>query len=148
LHGSKRLPAFGPNDFGELYVVTIPWYGKVKTLRLHYGDEVPAQPLSSSAVPPVVAEPTMALLQQLDPGWTLNERGHLLRHYEFPDFAAALAFGNRIGAIAEEQGHHPDLQVVWGRCSVELWTHDTDGLTEADFLLAKKIEGVFAENIR
>jgi broad specificity phosphatase PhoE len=49
LHGSKRLPPFGPNDFGELYVVTIPWYGKVKTLRLHYGD-VPAVRVSDAAV--------------------------------------------------------------------------------------------------
>jgi broad specificity phosphatase PhoE len=62
LHGSKRLPPFGPDDFGELYVVTIPWYGKVKTLRFHYGD-VPAVRVSDAAVtaaPPPPADAVSA----------------------------------------------------------------------------------------
>jgi broad specificity phosphatase PhoE len=50
VHGSKRLPAFGPDDFGELYIVTIPWYGRVKTLRLHYGEPALEAP---GAAPPV-----------------------------------------------------------------------------------------------
>jgi 4a-hydroxytetrahydrobiopterin dehydratase len=95
-------------------------------------------------VPPLPAERSAALLRELEPGWVLNERGHLLRGYEFRDFAAALDFANRVGAIAEQQGHHPDLHVAWGRCGVEIWTHKIDGLTESDFFLAAKIDRAFA----
>ncbi len=84
--------------------------------------------------------------RELDAGWALNEAGHLLRSYEFRDFAAALAFANRVGAIAEEQGHHPDLHVGWGRCGVEIWTHKIDGLTESDFYLAAKADRAFNES--
>ena len=95
-------------------------------------------------VPPLLAERAAALLEQLESGWTLNERGHLLRHYEFRDFAGALQFANSIGAIAEQQGHHPDLLVAWGRCGVEIWTHKIDGLTESDFFLAAKVDRAYA----
>jgi len=95
-------------------------------------------------VPPLPAERTNALLRELEPGWALNERGHLLRNYEFRDFAAALEFANRVGAIAEQQGHHPDLHVAWGRCGVEIWTHKIDGLTESDFFLAAKADRAYA----
>lgn len=84
-----------------------------------------------------------ALLLQLESGWALNEAGHLLRVYEFRDFAKALDFANRVGAIAEEQGHHPDLHVGWGRCGVEIWTHKIDGLTDSDFYLAAKADRAF-----
>jgi 4a-hydroxytetrahydrobiopterin dehydratase len=67
----------------------------------------------------------------------------LLRSYEFRDFAGALAFANRVGDIAEQQGHHPDLHVAWGRCGVEIWTHKIDGLTESDFYLAAKADRAF-----
>jgi len=95
-------------------------------------------------VPPLPAERAAALLEQLEPGWTLHERGHLLRHYEFRDFAGALQFANSVGAIAEQQGHHPDLLVAWGRCGVEIWTHKIDGLTESDFFLAAKVDRAYA----
>src|SRR5687767_5352370 len=91
-------------------------------------------------VPPLPRARIDALLEELERGWTLNAAGHLYRSYEFPDFAAALAFANRVGAIAEEQGHHPDLQVAWGRCGVEIWTHKIGGLTESDFFLAAKAD--------
>lgn len=94
-------------------------------------------------VPPLPRERIEALLEQLEPGWTLTERGHLLRVYEFADFAQALKFANRLGAIAEEQGHHPDLHVAWGKCGVEIWTHKIDGLTESDFFLAAKADRAF-----
>ena len=73
-----------------------------------------------------------------------ESEGHLQRTYEFADFAAALAFANRVGAIAEEQGHHPDLYVAWGKCGVEIWTHKIDGLTESDFFLAAKVDRAFS----
>ncbi len=94
-------------------------------------------------VPPLPRERIDALLAQLEPGWSLSGDGHLLRRYEFRDFAQALAFANRVGAIAEEQKHHPDLLVGWGRCEVEIWTHKIDGLTESDFYLAAKTDRAF-----
>lgn len=64
----------------------------------------------------------------------------LTRTYTFPDFQRGLDFVNRVGAVAEEQGHHPDVHLSWGRVEIETWTHDAGGLTEQDFLLATKID--------
>jgi len=89
-------------------------------------------------VPPLDAAAANVLLDQLGGGWTLNDSGHLERMYAFEDFAQAIAFANRVGDIAEEVGHHPDLYVAWGRCGIEIWTHAIDGLAEADFILAAK----------
>ena len=91
-------------------------------------------------VPPLPRERINALLAQLEPGWTLTPSGHLERTYEYRAFAQALAFANRVGAIAEEQAHHPDLHIGWGKCRVEIWTHKIDGLTESDFFLAAKVD--------
>ena len=94
-------------------------------------------------VPPLPQQRIDELLAQLDAGWTLNAAGHLLRDYEFRDFATAMKFANDVGDIAEEQGHHPDLHVGWGRCAVEIWTHKINGLTESDFFLAAKTDRAF-----
>jgi 4a-hydroxytetrahydrobiopterin dehydratase len=94
-------------------------------------------------VPPLPRARTDALLTELEAGWALNSAGHLSRDYEFKDFAAALEFANRVGAIAEQQGHHPDLHVAWGRCGVEIWTHKINGLTESDFYLAAKADRAY-----
>jgi 4a-hydroxytetrahydrobiopterin dehydratase len=94
-------------------------------------------------VPPLPPQRIDELLAQLDKGWALNEQGHLLRSYEFPDFATAMAFAIRVGDIAEDQGHHPDLHVAWGRVGVEIWTHKISGLTESDFFLAAKADRAF-----
>ena len=94
-------------------------------------------------VPPLATERIDALLEQLEPGWALTSTGHLRKDFEFGDFAEALAFANRVGAIAEEQGHHPDLHLAWGRCGVEIWTHKIGGLTESDFYLAAKADRAF-----
>ncbi len=72
--------------------------------------------------------------------WSVVDEHHLARAYKFPDFKTALAFVNRVGALAEEQGHHPDLLLAWGKVEVTLWTHAVDGLTESDFILAAKID--------
>jgi 4a-hydroxytetrahydrobiopterin dehydratase len=80
------------------------------------------------------------LMEQLD-GWSF-EQGHLAKSYAFADFGGALEFVNRIGAIAEEQAHHPDIYMTWGKVSVEIWTHKIDGLTESDFILAAKFDEV------
>ena len=62
------------------------------------------------------------------------------RAFKFPDFVQALAFVNKVGAIAEEQGHHPDILLSWGKAEVTTWTHKINGLTESDFILAAKID--------
>lgn len=96
-------------------------------------------------VPPLPRERIDELLAELDSKWTLNEAGHLYRLYELKDFVAAMAFANKVGDIAEDQGHHPDLYIRWGAVGVEIWTHKIDGLTESDFFLAAKIERAFRQ---
>lgn len=86
------------------------------------------------------------LLGELDDGWALNSAGHLERTFGFGNFRAALAFANRVGEIAEAEKHHPDLHVGWGRCTVEIWTHKIDGLTDSDFYLAAKADRAFRES--
>lgn len=90
-------------------------------------------------VPPLAGTELDALLTELGSGWQLVN-GHLKKNYRFPDFAAALAFTNVAGTIAESEGHHPDLHLRWGEVRVEIWTHAIDGLTRSDFVLAAKIE--------
>jgi 4a-hydroxytetrahydrobiopterin dehydratase len=73
-------------------------------------------------------------------GWEVVNEHHLTKKYTFPDFQKALDFVNHVGAIAEQEGHHPDLYLSWGKVGVETWTHKIDGLTESDFILAAKID--------
>jgi len=84
-----------------------------------------------------------ALHGQLGPGWSVVGEHHLEREYRFPDFARALGFVNRVGGMADEQNHHPDLLLAWGRVRVTVWTHKIDGLTESDFVFAAKCDRLF-----
>jgi 4a-hydroxytetrahydrobiopterin dehydratase len=90
-------------------------------------------------VPPLKGEPLATLQRQL-PQWQVVKEHHLTREFKFPDFRQALEFVNRVGAIAEEQGHHPNILLTWGRAEITIWTHKIDGLTESDFILAAKID--------
>lgn len=92
---------------------------------------------------PLPADRAQALLSELGRGWVLSKEGHLERLYTFKDFAQSLAFANKVGAVAEAEGHHPDLYVAWGKCKVEIWTHKINGLTESDFYLAAKADREF-----
>jgi 4a-hydroxytetrahydrobiopterin dehydratase len=74
------------------------------------------------------------------PNWTVINEHHIQREFKFPDFKQALDFVNRVGALAEEQGHHPDILLAWGKAGITLWTHKIDGLTESDFIMAAKID--------
>jgi len=94
-------------------------------------------------VPPLEASRAQELLKQLERGWQLNKDGHLERLYTFKDFAQALDFVNKVGAVAETEGHHPDLYLAWGKCKVEIWTHKINGLTESDFYMAAKADRAF-----
>lgn len=91
-------------------------------------------------VPPMDRARAEELLREIDEGWALNADGHLERTYTFANFVEAIGFANRVGDIAEEQNHHPDLHVAWGRCTVEIWTHKIKGLTESDFYFAAKAD--------
>jgi pterin-4a-carbinolamine dehydratase/glutaredoxin len=73
-------------------------------------------------------------------GWRVIEGHHLEKTYVFPDFSRALAFTNRVGAVAEAQNHHPDVYLAWGSVRLTLWSHDVDGLTGRDFALAAQID--------
>src|SRR5688572_5316114 len=90
-------------------------------------------------VPPLTADQIRPLQAQV-PDWSVAGDHHIERNFTFPDFKSALDFVNRIGAIAEEQGHHPDITLSWGRVGVQIWTHKINGLTESDFILAAKID--------
>lgn len=94
-------------------------------------------------VPPMAKDRAEELLRELDDGWRLNAAGHLERAYAFKDFARAMAFANKVADVAEDQGHHPDLHIAWGKCGVEIWTHKISGLTESDFYFAAKADRAF-----
>ncbi|MGN6184417.1 MAG: 4a-hydroxytetrahydrobiopterin dehydratase [Thermoanaerobaculia bacterium] len=91
-------------------------------------------------VPALRGDELRPLLSELDQRWSVIDEHHLEREYAFPDFASALAFTNRVGAIAESEGHHPDICLAWGKVRITLWTHKVDGLTRSDFILAAKID--------
>lgn len=92
-------------------------------------------------LPPLKGHQLPEMLAQLSDReqWNVVREHHLLRTYPFPDFKSALTFVNRIGELAEQQGHHPDILLSWGKVEVKIWTHSIDGLTESDFILAAKI---------
>ena len=93
-------------------------------------------------VPPLTVPEAEELLGQLY-GWTLTDN-RIHREFSFKNFAEALKFVNRVGAIAEDEGHHPDLFLhQYNRVNVILWTHAVGGLSENDFILAAKINGLF-----
>ena len=90
-------------------------------------------------VPPLKGQKLAGIAQHL-PAWEVVEEHHLKRRFEFPDFRSALDFTVRVGEVAEQEGHHPDIYLAWGKVEVTIWTHKIDGLTESDFILAAKVE--------
>jgi 4a-hydroxytetrahydrobiopterin dehydratase len=92
---------------------------------------------------PALKGAELAALHQQVPAWNVVNEHHLTRNYAFPDFRKALDFVNRVGEVAEQQGHHPDILLAWGKAEVTLWTHKIDGLTESDFIMAAKIDELY-----
>ena len=90
-------------------------------------------------VPPMLREQSEQLLKELD-RWELVENHHLRKTYKFANFKQGLDFVDRVGALAEEQQHHPDVQLSWGKVVLEIWTHKINGLTESDFVFAAKCD--------
>jgi 4a-hydroxytetrahydrobiopterin dehydratase len=91
-------------------------------------------------IPPLSEPESTELLARLGEGWRVVDTHHLEKEYRFKDFRAALAFTNRIGELAEAQGHHPDIHLSWGKVRLIIWTHKINGLTESDFILAAKAD--------
>ena len=90
--------------------------------------------------PPVPEAERKALLDQL-PGWTVESvegMDQLAAPFRFPNFAAALAFANRVGELAEAADHHPRIVLEWGAVEVRWWTHSIGGLHENDFIMAAR----------
>jgi len=96
----------------------------------------------TGGVPPLKGDALKQFEQQVS-GWPAIDEHHLLKTFTFPDFRTALDFVNRVGEVAESEGHHPDIYLAWGRVDVKTWTHKIDGLTESDFILAAKIDELF-----
>jgi 4a-hydroxytetrahydrobiopterin dehydratase len=80
------------------------------------------------------------LAKDLGGGWRVIDDHHLEKEYKFKDFREALGFTNKVGELAESQGHHPDIYLAWGKVKLTIWTHKIDGLTESDFVLAAKAD--------
>jgi len=93
-------------------------------------------------MPPLKGDELASLLKQVD-GWSVLEEHHISKTFRFPDFRKALDFTNRVGELAEEQGHHPDIYLAWGKVGITTWTHKINGLTESDFILAAKIDRLY-----
>jgi 4a-hydroxytetrahydrobiopterin dehydratase len=91
-------------------------------------------------VPPLAGAELAALAAELGHAWRVVDGHHLEKEYTFPNFRDALAFTNRVGELAETEGHHPDIYLAWGKVRVTIYTHKIDGLTESDFILAAKAE--------
>ena len=94
--------------------------------------------------PPIKGKELSGLAADLGGGWRVVEEHQLEKEFRFPDFAQALSFTNAVGAIAEREGHHPDIYLAWGKVRLEIWTHKVNGLTRADFVLAAKIDAALA----
>ena len=95
-------------------------------------------------VPPLKGSELARLAAELDGGWQVIREHHLEKEFKFKDFREALAFTNKIGELAEAQGHHPDIYLAWGKVKLTIWTHKIDGLTESDFVFAAKAEQLFS----
>lgn len=91
-------------------------------------------------VPPLEGAELERLASELGGGWQIVNGHHLEKEFRFPDFAEALAFTNRVGGLAEEVNHHPDIELSWGRVKLTIYTHKIDGLNEADFVWAAKVD--------
>jgi 4a-hydroxytetrahydrobiopterin dehydratase len=96
-------------------------------------------------VPPLHGAALLVLQHQLGAdgnGWKIEREHHLEKQFPFLNFADALAFVNRVGAMADAQNHHPDIFLAWGRVRISIWTHKIDGLTESDFIFAARCDAL------
>jgi len=93
-------------------------------------------------VPPLHGPELQDLRDRLDPGWTVVDEHHLEKEYRFRGFRPGFEFVKRVGEMSEEQGHHGDIHLAWGKVRLTVWTHKIDGLTESDFVWAAKADAL------
>ena len=110
----------------------------VETLDLHQKKCIPCQ----GGIPPLTALEIEPYIRQIHDDWKLIADHHIERVFSFNDFKSALEFVNQAGGICEEEDHHADFELSWGRVKIMIWTHKIDGLNEADFILAAKIDNL------
>ena len=91
-------------------------------------------------VPPMKGAKLDDLLEKLKNDWKIIKEHHLEKEYSFKNFKEALDFTIKVGELAENQGHHPDIFLAWGKVKLTIWTHKIDGLTESDFIFAAKAD--------
>ena len=93
-------------------------------------------------VPPLTRAEAERLLAET-PGWTLDaDATRIERSFTFPDFATAFAFVDKVAALSEAEGHHPDISFGWGYCQIVFYTHKIKGLHENDFIMAAKVNAL------
>jgi len=95
---------------------------------------------SKGGVAPLKGDDLRNIHAQLNGDWKIVDEHHLEKKFIFRNFRQALAFTNRVGELAEAEGHHPDIYLAWGKVILTVWTHTIDGLTESDFIFAAKVE--------
>jgi len=93
-------------------------------------------------VPPLKGSELNKLQKELGHDWKVVKQHHVEKDYKFKDFKQTLSFVNKIGKVAEEQGHHPNIEFTYGKAKVSIYTHKINGLTVSDFVLAAKIEKI------
>jgi 4a-hydroxytetrahydrobiopterin dehydratase len=104
----------------------------------------PVEP-SEEGDEPLTDDEYTGYLDDLGNAWEVVDDHHLEATYEFDDYATALAFTNDVGELAEAEGHHPDIHLSWGEVGVEMWSHDIDGLHKSDFVMAARMDQLYAE---
>jgi 4a-hydroxytetrahydrobiopterin dehydratase len=98
-----------------------------------------------SGVPPLTSEQVREYAEQIDSAWRSSNNNFIQRELKFTDFKAALAFVNRVGELAESEGHHPDITIVWNKVTLKLTTHNIGGLSPNDFILAAKVDRLLTD---
>ena len=96
----------------------------------------------SGKEPPLKGDDLKRYVARLPSPWNVVEERQLAKTFKFKDFKSALAFTDAVGAVAEAEGHHPVIELTWGRVTITIWTHKINGLSESDFILASKIDAI------
>ena len=97
---------------------------------------------------PLAGEELKRHFDLLEEGWELIEGKKIKKTYKFKDFKGALHFVDEVGKVAEEEGHHPDIELSYGKATITLWTHKISGLSESDFVMAAKSDVVFTSHVK
>ncbi len=114
------------------------FHGGEEMERLSAMECVPCE----GGTPPLSEEESAAFIVQIHEDWEIVDNHHITRAWDFPDFASALEFTNALGEICEEQSHHADFSLGWGKLVAVIFTHKIDALTESDFVLASKFDAI------